>query len=1217
MAGITTIRQEVGMMSGKRWHPWVAVALVIAMAAFGIVAFAQDTRDEAKKDSGEPGESAVVPNFSTTNTSDQSFAVYTYSNLVPVAIPDTGCGTYTTSVINVPDTYYVGSVTVSVCITHPWRGDLRLYLLGPDGTQVPLISTSVGSSADNLNVTFDDSSANLPDATTHALPPCSYAYTWKPQGTLGNFRFRPVAGNWTLQVCDNGAPDAGTLNQWTLTFNDLAPGVYFTPTSQTGFACPGNQISYSYTVTNFTGATTAINLGYASAWTASGPAATASLAQGASETITVLVKVSPAAPPLTTDTCTITGTAGALSGTATAVSNALMFGGWQDFADLPTPTTRGVRWHGLVYDAGKLYKIGGYNTSGAAVRPYLDIYDIATNAWTTGTDMAGNRTGIDPVVIAGKIYVAGGGTASGGTAQTTMYIYDIATNTWSTDAVPLPAARMDYAGVAIGTKYYLIGGYNGTTYLNTVVSYDTATSTWDLTIPNMAIARRWGSATAIGGKIYVAGGFSTSTLGTLTTQVYDPATNTWAAFASLPASLLGLATPITGWINAADGVLQNRYMIMAGGYLAASTASVFTLLYDSVTDTWGPALPYMTHTLYGSAGAWDGTNFWVVSGRQGDPSFHDGERTTRLNYCAAPAPVLNYDHNTFTDSCITVPAGNNDGVVDPGEAITMNVFLKNTGSAPATGISAVLSSTTPGITITTNSANFPDLTDFPPATGGSLTSYAYTVDISVPCGTSIQFSLAVTTAQGAFTVPFTQLVGAFNPPVNIFTEAFDTATTVIPAIPTDWATTVVTPGITAPTWTTGTVTVHPAGVAPNTLPNLAIFNSYTCSTGSQMRLYRSAAVNLSTYAAASLSFQMYHDTGYTNLDRIQVQASTDGGTTWVNVGASVNRYLGAGIVGWQSHTIDFAAYAGNPSVMIGFLATGAFGNDCYIDSISLDGQTALCHYCAACVFTCTGTAAPTLGLAPLDVVFAGTVTPVGDCGTATWAWDFGDATSDTIQNPTHSYAAAGDYNWTMTATMSGIPCTATGTVQVCDLSCTATATPVGTTIPMTVNFTSGYTLSPNCAGAATYAWDFGDGATDTVANPTHVYTVAGAYTWSLTITVNGLTCTQTGTIAAQPFDLTFYDDYSRSQLCVNSTTGNFAYTILRGFGIGTYTGTGVITRFNGTMTLQTPAGLPYSLTCKYLERYHKATASYTNRPARIQSTLMDYNTMNNPPVCDM
>ena len=68
--------------------------------------------------------------------------------------------------------------------------------------------------------------------------------------------------------------------------------------------------------------------------------------------------------------------------------------------------------------------------------------------------------------------------------------------------------------------------------------------------------------------------------------------------------------------------------------------------------------------------------------------------------------------------------------------------------------------------------------------------------------------------------------------------------------------------------------------------------------------------------------------------------------------------------------------------------------------------------------------------------------------------------------------------WSMTATMSGIPCSVTGTVKACDFTCSATATPSGGTVPLAVQFNSSYILSPNCAGVATYAWDFGDTTTD-------------------------------------------------------------------------------------------------------------------------------------------
>jgi PKD repeat protein len=52
----------------------------------------------------------------------------------------------------------------------------------------------------------------------------------------------------------------------------------------------------------------------------------------------------------------------------------------------------------------------------------------------------------------------------------------------------------------------------------------------------------------------------------------------------------------------------------------------------------------------------------------------------------------------------------------------------------------------------------------------------------------------------------------------------------------------------------------------------------------------------------------------------------------------------------------------------------------------------------------------------------------------------------------------------------------------------------------------------NCSGSPTYAWSFGDGGTSTDQNPTHTYASGGSYNWSVTVAVDGRTCTQGGTI---------------------------------------------------------------------------------------------------------
>ena len=61
-----------------------------------------------------------------------------------------------------------------------------------------------------------------------------------------------------------------------------------------------------------------------------------------------------------------------------------------------------------------------------------------------------------------------------------------------------------------------------------------------------------------------------------------------------------------------------------------------------------------------------------------------------------------------------------------------------------------------------------------------------------------------------------------------------------------------------------------------------------------------------------------------------------------------------------------------------------------------------------------------------------------------------------------------------------------------------TGSPTKGKAPQTVNFTSSSTGS-----ITTYAWDFGDGTTSAVANPSKLYAMSGTYTVALTVTGPG------------------------------------------------------------------------------------------------------------------
>ncbi|MGZ6642285.1 MAG: PKD domain-containing protein, partial [Solirubrobacteraceae bacterium] len=115
-------------------------------------------------------------------------------------------------------------------------------------------------------------------------------------------------------------------------------------------------------------------------------------------------------------------------------------------------------------------------------------------------------------------------------------------------------------------------------------------------------------------------------------------------------------------------------------------------------------------------------------------------------------------------------------------------------------------------------------------------------------------------------------------------------------------------------------------------------------------------------------------------------------------------------------------------------------------------------------------------------------------GATSWSWDFGDGSpADTAQNPTHAYAAPGDYTVTLTASDGIAPdITATTPVHVYDAP-TANFTFAG---GPTVNFTDTSVGTP-----ISWSWDFGDSSknSSSAQSPSHTYSAPGTYTVKLTV----------------------------------------------------------------------------------------------------------------------
>ncbi|MBK6749119.1 MAG: M36 family metallopeptidase [Acidobacteria bacterium] len=99
-----------------------------------------------------------------------------------------------------------------------------------------------------------------------------------------------------------------------------------------------------------------------------------------------------------------------------------------------------------------------------------------------------------------------------------------------------------------------------------------------------------------------------------------------------------------------------------------------------------------------------------------------------------------FDSADLTAGNGTVTSGN--FLLEPNECNTMDVPVTNNSGNPATAISAVLSSATPGVTITQPNSAYADLAGG--ASGTNTTPFQVSLDNTVACFSSVNFTLTVT-----------------------------------------------------------------------------------------------------------------------------------------------------------------------------------------------------------------------------------------------------------------------------------------------------------------------------------------------------------------------------------------------------------------------------------------------------------------------------------------
>lgn len=226
---------------------------------------------------------------------------------------------------------------------------------------------------------------------------------------------------------------------------------------------------------------------------------------------------------------------------------------------------------------GKVYVIGGYNSAGEST-DLVEVYNPATDTWTSAHPIPAPVNHGAAAVAAGKLYSLTGGSAN---------VYNPETDSWA----PVASMHFNHGGTpavgVISDKIYVAGGLSNTS-LRDLEVYDPSTNIWTV-LASMSVARNHTGGAVIDGKFYVVGGRSSLINSRDTLEVYDPGTDSWSNRAPMPTARSGIGVAAV-----------NGEMFVFGGELPGLRGEVEA--YNPISDTWRslPDMPSSRHGIWAS-----------------------------------------------------------------------------------------------------------------------------------------------------------------------------------------------------------------------------------------------------------------------------------------------------------------------------------------------------------------------------------------------------------------------------------------------------------------------------------------------------------------------------------------------------------------------------------------------------------------------------------------
>jgi hypothetical protein len=227
---------------------------------------------------------------------------------------------------------------------------------------------------------------------------------------------------------------------------------------------------------------------------------------------------------------------------------------WATKKPMPTPRSR----FGIAVYQNKIYVIGGERYGGYTGAN--EVYDPLTDTWETKTPMPTVRADLCANTVNGKIHLISGNQIPLGWPEPSNVneVYDPATDSWTTKA-PMPTATYGCVSAVVNNKIYVIesSSWVGGSGLNQI--YDAETNTWSYGKNMPTALDDEGAAGATTGvmapkRIYVMG---SQTYGSVIyynlNQVYDPEGDTWTTGTPMPTARQSLGIAVVNDVLYAIG----------------------------------------------------------------------------------------------------------------------------------------------------------------------------------------------------------------------------------------------------------------------------------------------------------------------------------------------------------------------------------------------------------------------------------------------------------------------------------------------------------------------------------------------------------------------------------------------------------------------------------------------------------------------------------------